>query len=35
MKDLEKGFELYLKNDEVKKRKENESMRNIIKTMYV
>lgn len=35
MKDLEKGFELYLKNDEVKKRKENESLRNIIKTMYV
>jgi AAA+ superfamily predicted ATPase len=35
MKDLEKGFELYLKNDEVKKRKENESMRNAIKTMYV
>ena len=35
MKDLEKGFDLYLKNDEVKKRKENESMRNIIKTMYV
>ena len=35
MKDLEKGFELYLKNDEVKKRKENESMKNIIKTMYV
>jgi chromosomal replication initiation ATPase DnaA len=35
VKDLEKGFELYLKNDEVKKRKENESMRNIIKTMYV
>lgn len=35
LKDLEKGFDLYLKNDEVKKRKENESMRNIIKTMYV
>ena len=35
MKDLEKGFDLYLKNDEVKKRKENESLKNIIKTMYV
>ena len=35
MKDLEKGFELYLKNDEVKKRKEHESLKNIIKTMYV
>jgi AAA+ superfamily predicted ATPase len=35
MKDLEKGFELYLKNDEVKKRKEVESLKNIIKTMYV
>jgi AAA+ superfamily predicted ATPase len=35
MKDLEKGFELYLKNDEVKKRKEAESLNNIIKTMYV
>jgi len=35
MKDLEKGFELYLKNDEVKKRKEAESLKNIIKTMYV
>jgi SpoVK/Ycf46/Vps4 family AAA+-type ATPase len=35
MKDLEKGFELYLKNDEVKKRKELESLKNIIKTMYV
>ena len=34
-KDLEKGFELYLKNDEVKKRKEVESLKNIIKTMYV
>jgi len=35
MKDLEKGFELYLKNDEVKKRKEAESLKNIITTMYV
>jgi len=35
MKDLEKGFDLYLKNDEVKKRKEHESLKNIIKTMYV
>lgn len=33
--DLDKGFELYLKNDEVKKRKEVESLKNIIKTMYV
>lgn len=35
MKDLEKGFELYLKNDEVKKRKDAENLKNIIKTMYV
>ena len=35
LKDLERGFDLYLKNDEVKKRKEVESLKNIIKTMYV
>jgi len=35
IKDLEKGFELYLRNDEVKKRKENENLKNVIKTMYV
>jgi SpoVK/Ycf46/Vps4 family AAA+-type ATPase len=35
LKDLEKGFELYLKNDEVKSRKESENIKNMIKTMYV
>jgi AAA+ superfamily predicted ATPase len=35
LKDLEKGFELYLKNDEVKKRKDTENFKNVIKTMYV
>jgi SpoVK/Ycf46/Vps4 family AAA+-type ATPase len=33
--DLEKGFEMYLKNDEVKKRKDGENMNYILKTMYV
>jgi len=35
VKDLENGFELFLKNDEVKKRKENENLKNTIKLMYV
>ena len=35
LKDLEKGFELYIKNDEVKNRKESESRANSIKSMYV
>jgi SpoVK/Ycf46/Vps4 family AAA+-type ATPase len=35
LSDLDKGFELYLKNDEVKKRKELENLKNVIKTMYV
>jgi hypothetical protein len=35
MKDLEKGFELYLKNDEVKNNKEVERLKNIVKSMYV
>jgi AAA+ superfamily predicted ATPase len=35
LSDLEKGFQLYLKNDEVKNRKAAENIKNIIKTMYV
>jgi hypothetical protein len=35
LKDLEKGFELFLKNEEVKNRKEGSIMTNLIKTMYV
>ena len=36
MKDLKKGLELYLKNDEVKSRKENANgIKNIIESMYV
>ena len=35
LKDLEKGFELYIKNDEVKNRKESECRANSIKSMYV
>jgi SpoVK/Ycf46/Vps4 family AAA+-type ATPase len=35
LKDLENGFNLYLKNEEVKNRKASENMKNIIKTMYV
>lgn len=36
LKDLEKGFALYLKNDEVKNRKDNENLKSIIKnTMYI
>ena len=36
LQDLEKGFELYLKNDEVKSRKDSsESRENLIGTMYV
>jgi len=35
LEDLEKGFQLYLKNDEVKNRKAAENIKNIIKTMYV
>jgi SpoVK/Ycf46/Vps4 family AAA+-type ATPase len=30
LKDLEKGFELYLKNDDIKKRKDNENMKKYI-----
>lgn len=35
LRDLEKGFELYLKNDEVKKRKDGENIKYLLKTMYV
>lgn len=36
MKDLEKGFELFLKNDEVKNRRESEYRKNsLISTMYI
>jgi hypothetical protein len=33
--DLEKGFELYLKNDDVKKRKEESSMKFSLSGMYL
>ena len=33
--DLEKGFELYLKNDEVKNRKDAQNRENIMKSLYV
>jgi hypothetical protein len=35
LKDLEKGFEIYLKNDEVKSRKENDDMQKRISSIYV
>jgi SpoVK/Ycf46/Vps4 family AAA+-type ATPase len=35
IKDLENGFELYLRNDEVKKRKDKEHMKYLLTTMYV
>jgi DNA replication protein DnaC len=35
LKDLENGFELYLKNDEVKNRKETDKFKNILGSMYV
>ena len=35
LKDLEKGFEIYLKNDEVKTRKENDDMQKRISSIYV
>jgi hypothetical protein len=35
VKDLEKGFEIYLKNDEVKKRKESTEQRNRLTSLYV
>ena len=35
IKDLENGFELYLRNDEVKKRKDKENMKYLLTTMYV
>jgi SpoVK/Ycf46/Vps4 family AAA+-type ATPase len=35
LKDLENGFELYLKNDEVKNRKESDKFKNILGSMYV
>jgi len=34
-KDLEKGFEMYLKNDEVKKRKEDSNTKMSLSSMYV
>jgi SpoVK/Ycf46/Vps4 family AAA+-type ATPase len=33
--DLEKGFELYLKNEEVKSRKDGQNRENMMKSMYV
>ncbi len=35
MKDLENGFQMFLKNDEVKNRKENEEMKNRLSSIYV
>lgn len=35
MKDLEKAFQTFIDNDEVKKRKENESHKNMINTIYI
>jgi SpoVK/Ycf46/Vps4 family AAA+-type ATPase len=35
MEDLEKGLELYLNNDEIKKRKENETLQKMLSTIYV
>ena len=35
LKDLEKGFECFLKNEEVKKRKEDALLKNTIYSMYV
>ncbi|NBW04264.1 MAG: AAA family ATPase [Cytophagia bacterium] len=35
MNDLEKGFEMFLENDEVKKRKESDRHKNMINTMYI
>ena len=34
-KDLEKGFSLFLNNDEVKKRKEKEVFKNVLQSMYI
>jgi SpoVK/Ycf46/Vps4 family AAA+-type ATPase len=34
-KDLEKGFEIYLKNDDVKKRKEDSSLKFALSSMYL
>ena len=35
IKDLENGFQMFLKNDEVKNRKENEEMKNRLSSIYV
>jgi len=35
LKDLEKGFEIYLKNDDVKKRKEDASIKFALSSMYL
>lgn len=35
MKDVEKGFEMFMDNDEVKKRKENETHKLMMSTLYV
>jgi len=35
LSDLEKGFELYLKNDEVKNRKDGQNRENIMKSLYI
>lgn len=35
MKDVEKGFEMFMENDEVKKRKESETRKFIMNTLYV
>ena len=35
MKDLEKGFDLYLLNEEVKSRKEDNIINNIHNTLYM
>ena len=35
LNDLENGFKMFLNNDEVKKRKDNDNFKNIISSMYV
>jgi hypothetical protein len=35
IKDLEKGFEMYLKNDEVKSRKEQQEIKKQLSSIYV
>ena len=35
IKDLEKGFSIFLNNDEIKKRKEKEVFKNVLQSMYI